>query len=166
MHELLSLDQRVRRARRRLGEIAAWRVRETLPIGGWSFDARPIGLGQAWPERLGVHELISGPFEVPAGWPLDQARLALDVGGESLLTIAYDGGAWLQLGLDVNHNEFPLDARRGRLEVEAVARAPLRPGDRRPAPAPRRAALGGDRSDRPGPHPGAGHRPGRRPWRT
>jgi alpha-mannosidase len=125
MHELLSLDQRVRRARRRLGEIAAWRVRETLPIGGWSFDAHPIGLGQAWPEKLGVHELISGPFEVPAGWPLIQARLALDVGGESLLTIAYDGGAWLQLGLDVNHNEFPLDARRGRLEVEAVARAPF-----------------------------------------
>ena len=34
MHELLSLDQRVRRARRRLGEVAAWRVRETKAIGG------------------------------------------------------------------------------------------------------------------------------------
>ena len=125
MHELLSLDQRVRRARRRLGEIAIWRVRETKEIGGWSFDAKPIGLGQAWPDRLGVHELISGPFEVPAGWPLKEAKLALDVGGESLLTIVYDQGGWLQLGLDVNHNEFPLDARRGRLEVEAVARAPF-----------------------------------------
>ncbi len=125
MHELLSLDQRVRRARRRLGEIAIWRVRETKAIGGWSFDARPIGVGQAWPDKAGVHELISGPFEVPADWPLDEARLALDVGGESLLTIAYDGGTWLQLGLDLNHNEFPLDARRGRLEVEAVARSPF-----------------------------------------
>src|SRR5580704_551278 len=125
MHELLSLDQRVRRARRRLGEIAIWRVRETKEIGGWSFDARPIGVGHAWPEKAGVHELISGPFAVPAGWPLEETRLALDVGGESLLTIAYDGGAWLQLGLDVNHNEFPLDHPRGRLEVEAVARSPF-----------------------------------------
>jgi alpha-mannosidase len=125
MHELLSLDQRVRRARRRLGEIAAWRVRETRPIDGWSFDAEPIGLGQAWPQKAGVHELISGPFEVPAAWPLEETRLALDVGGESLLTIIYDGGTWLQLGLDVNHNEFPLDGPRGRLEVEAVARSPF-----------------------------------------
>src|SRR5665213_2365246 len=45
MHELLSLDQRVRRARRRRGEIAIWRVRETRPIASWSFDAKPIGLG-------------------------------------------------------------------------------------------------------------------------
>jgi alpha-mannosidase len=125
MHELLSLDQRVRRARRRLGEIAIWRVREIKEIGGWSFDAKPIAVGHAWPETPGVHELISGPFEVPAGWPLEETRLALDVGGESLLTILYDGGAWLQLGLDVNHNEFPLDHRRGRLEVEAVARSPF-----------------------------------------
>ncbi len=125
MHTLLSLAQRVARARRRMGEVAVWRVRETKPVGGWSFDAEPIGLGQDWPQKLGVHELISGPFEVPAGWPLAEARLALDVGGESLLTIVYDGGPWLQLGLDVNHNEFPLDARRGRLEVETVARSPF-----------------------------------------
>jgi len=139
MHELLSLDQRVRRGRRRLGEIAIWRVRETKEIGGWSFDAKPIGVSQAWPEKPGVHELISGPFEVPAGWPLAETRLSLDVGGESLLTIAYDGGAWLQLGLDVNHNEFPLDHPKGRLEVEAVARSPF--GQIVPDPHLRRAEL-------------------------
>ena len=145
MHELLSLDQRVRRARRRLGEIAAWRVRETLPIGGWSFDARPIGLGQAWPERLGVHELISGPFEVPADWPLDEARLALDVGGESLLTIAYDGGAGLQARPRRQSQRVP--ARRAPWPAGGRGGGPRPFGqaDRRPAPAPRRAALGGDR---------------------
>jgi alpha-mannosidase len=125
MHNLLSLDQRVRRARRRLGEIAAWRVRETRAIDGWTFDGAAVAMGAVWPDAAGVHSFASGPFEVPAEWPLEEARLSLDVGGESLLTIAYDGQPPLQLGLDLNHNEFPLDARSGRLEVEAVARSPF-----------------------------------------
>ncbi|MGH7022735.1 MAG: alpha-mannosidase [Caulobacteraceae bacterium] len=120
MHELLPIAQRVRRARRRLGEIEAWRVRETRRLGPWTFDGTPIEVGEAWPERRGVHCFEGGAFEVP--WPLDEARLALDVGGESLLTIGYDGAPRVTLGLDPNHNEFPLDAPTGRLEVEAVAR--------------------------------------------
>src|SRR5262249_19205037 len=64
-------------------------------------------------------------FEVPAGWPLGETRLALDAGGESLLTIIYDDGARAPFGLDVNHTEFPLDAPAARLEIEAVAKGPF-----------------------------------------
>jgi len=139
MHELLSLDQRVRRARRRLGEITIWRVRETRPIDGWTFDGMAIAAGDPWPTGRGVHVLKSGPFEVPADWSLDAARLSLDVGGESLLTIAYNGAAPLMLGLDLNHNEFPLDARDGHLAIEAVAKSPF--GQAVPDPRFRRAEL-------------------------
>jgi len=139
MHTLLSHSQRVRRARRRLGEIAVWRVRETKAIGGWSFDGAPIALGDAWPDRMGVHKIDGGPFEVPAEWPLEETRLSLDVGGESLLEIFYDGVPRLTLGLDVNHNEFPMDGRTGRLAVESVARNPF--GQAVPDPRLRRAEL-------------------------
>ena len=66
MHELLSLEQRVRRARRRLGEIAVWRVREAAVIGAWSFDGVTIATGDPWPNDRGVHSFKGGPFEVPA----------------------------------------------------------------------------------------------------
>ena len=125
MHELLSLKDRVRRARRRLSEIAVWRVRETRELGPWTFDGAPITLGAGWPQARGVHRLVGGAFEVPADWPLAEARLALDAGGESLLAIDYDGGSRVLLGLDVNHNEFALDGRHGTLDVEAVARSPF-----------------------------------------
>jgi alpha-mannosidase len=95
------------------------------PIGGWSFDGAPIVVGAPWPDRDGVHDFKSGGFEVPADWPLAEARLVLDAGGESLLTIAYASGRRLPLGLDVNHTEFPLDETAGTLEIEAVARGPF-----------------------------------------
>jgi alpha-mannosidase len=125
MHELLNLKDRARRARRRLSEIGVWRVREARDLGPWTFDGAPIALGAAWPEARGVHRFVGGAFEIPADWPLEEARLALDVGGESLLAINYDDASRVVLGLDVNHNEFPVDARRGRLDIEAVARGPF-----------------------------------------
>jgi alpha-mannosidase len=120
MHELLSLHQRARRARRRLSELEPWIVRETRPLGPWTFDGAPIALGEPWPERKGVHRFEGGAFDCP--WPLADSRLALDVGGESLLAILYACGARVTLGLDANHKTFPLDAPSGRLEIEAVAR--------------------------------------------
>jgi alpha-mannosidase len=125
MHELLSVRDRLRRARRRLGEIAVWRVRETAPLGPWTFDGAPIALGASWPEARAPHTFAGGAFEVPADWPLSDALLALDVGGEALLTIEYGGGTRTQLGLDVHHNVFPLDGRSGRLSIEATARGPF-----------------------------------------
>ncbi|HXQ10993.1 MAG TPA: hypothetical protein VN805_08350, partial [Caulobacteraceae bacterium] len=139
MHDLLSLEQRVRRARRRLGEIAVWRVREAVAIGGWTFDGNAIAAGDRWPAERGVHVFEGGPLEAPTAWPLEHTRLSLDVGGESLMTIAYDGAPALMLGLDLNHNEFPLDARAGRLIVEAVAKSPF--GQAVPDPRFRRAEL-------------------------
>jgi alpha-mannosidase len=139
VHDLLSLEQRVRRARRRLGEIAVWRVRETLAIGGWTFDGKAIAAGDPWPAERGVHAFASGRFEAPAAWPLEQSRLSLDVGGESLITIDYEGVRALTLGLDLNHNELPLDARSGRLSIEAVAKSPF--GQAVPDPRFRRAEL-------------------------
>jgi len=125
MHRLLSPREAIARARRRRDEIAAWRVRDVRPIGGWSFDGEPIAVGAPWPDRDGVRHFKSGAFEVPAEWPLGEARLALDAGGESLLTIAYASGRRLPLGLDVNHTEFPLDEASGTLEIESVARGPF-----------------------------------------
>src|SRR5215471_14900561 len=125
MHRLLPPREAIARARRRRDELAAWRIRASLSIGGWTFDGAPIAVGDRWPARDAVHQLRSGRFEAPADWPLDETRLRLDAGGESLLTIAYDGGQRLPLGLDLNHNEFPLDARGGTLEIEAVARGPF-----------------------------------------
>jgi len=139
MHELLTHEQRVRRARRRLGEIAAWRVRATQPLGPFTFDGAPIAVGDAWPDERGLHVLDGGAFAVPADWPLDEARLSLDSGGESLLTIVYDGGPSNTLGLDPNHNEFPLDARTGALRIEAVAKSAF--GQAVPDPHFRRAEL-------------------------
>jgi alpha-mannosidase len=122
MLELLGLDERLRRARRRIGEIEAWRVAEVRAIGGWTFDGAPIAIGDPWPRTGDVHLFTGGPFEVPADWPLGEARLALDVGGEALLAIVDGGGTRRTLGLDANHHEFVLDGRNGRLEIEAVAR--------------------------------------------
>ena len=125
MHRLLPPREAIARARRRRDELAAWRIRATAPIGGWTFDGAPIAVGDPWPASDGVHMLRSGRFEAPAGWPLAETRLRLDAGGESLLAIVYDDGRRLPLGLDLNHTEFPLDARSGTLEIESVARGPF-----------------------------------------
>ncbi|HEY2177232.1 MAG TPA: hypothetical protein VGH15_01495, partial [Caulobacteraceae bacterium] len=122
MLDLLSLEQRLRRARRRAGELEAWRVAEVRAIGGWTFDGAAIEIGAPWPAADDVHHFAGGPFEVPADWPPEEARLALDVGGEALLTILDSGGSRRTLGLDAHHHEFILDGRGGRLEIEAVAR--------------------------------------------
>lgn len=125
MHTLLSLSHRINRLRRRRDEIAAWRVRETLPIDGWTFDGEPIGPGYPWPSFDGVHSFACEPFEVPGHWPLAAARLSLDVGGESLLKIKYAGGRERTLGLDLNHAQFRLDERRAQVAIEAVAKGPF-----------------------------------------
>ena len=132
MSQLLPFALRLARVRRRIDEIAAWRVRARAPIGGWAFDGAPIAVGSAWPATDGVRRLTAERFEVPGGWPLAETRLALDVGGESLLTIAHDSGRRLSLGLDLNHTEFVLDEPGGALEVEAVAKGPFGQAVREP----------------------------------
>ncbi len=125
MHRLLPPSQVIARARRRRDEIAIWRIRERGPVGGWTFEGAPIRVGEAWPDRGGIRRLAAERFEVPEGWPLEETRLALDVGGESLLAIVYDDGRRAPFGLDLNHTEFPLDERAARIDIEAVAKGPF-----------------------------------------
>ncbi len=139
MHTLLSFPHRLTRLRRRRDEIAAWRVREALPIENWTFDGAPIARGAPWPIVPGVHTFACERFEVPAGWPLEETRLHLDVGGESLLRIRYASGVETTLGLDLNHNRFRLDERAGGVVIEAVAKGPF--GTNSPDPRLKRAEL-------------------------
>src|SRR5580704_12285344 len=125
MHRLLPPTQLLARARRRRDEVAIWRIRERVAVGGWTFERRPIGVGDSWPDRDGVKRLAAERFEVPEGWLLEETRLALDAGGESLLAIIYDDARRAPFGLDLNHTEFPLDERAARIEIESVAKGPF-----------------------------------------
>jgi len=125
MHTLLSLPHRLNRLRRRRDEIAAWRIRESLPVERWTFDGERIAPGERWPSISGVHLFASEPFEVPAHWPLSDTRLELDVGGESLLKLRYASGAETAHGLDLHHTRFRLDERAASATIEAVAKGPF-----------------------------------------
>src|SRR5689334_13211821 len=108
MHTLLSIEKRLARLRRRRDEIAAWHDRDLRKLDNWMFDGAPIERGVRWPNISGVHRFESGAFDVPAEWQLDDVRLRLDVGGESLLRIRYDSGEESLHGLDINHTDFHL----------------------------------------------------------
>ncbi len=120
----LRIDQRLERLQARLRELAFWRARETREIDGWRCDGGPIAVGAPWPNRDGIVR-FAAEASVPDDWPLDEARLSLDLGGESLLTLDYEGGARVAFGLDVNHQEFPLAGRRVAIASESVARRPF-----------------------------------------
>ena len=128
----LTLDQRRDRLRNRLGELEAWRQRARAPIAGWSCDDAAIALGAAWPSVDGVRRFAVAA-EAPADWPLEETRLCLDLGGESLVTLRFAGGESESFGLDPYHTEFPLLGRAFSLEAESVARAPFGQPVRAPA---------------------------------
>jgi alpha-mannosidase len=120
----LSVAQRLHRLDARIAEILCWRERETEPITNWRCDGRPLSLGEPWPPH-DAPVAFTAAAEVPAHWPLAEVRLRLDVGGESLLTLDEDGFGPASFGLDPNHQEFPLRARRFRIETESVPRLPF-----------------------------------------
>jgi alpha-mannosidase len=120
----LRFDQRLERLQTRLRELEFWRARETLDIDGWRFDGKRIALGAPWPRREGVARLEASAA-VPEGWPLEEARLALNVGGESLLTLTYENGETTSFGLDPYHQEFPLVGRGFAICAQSVARLPF-----------------------------------------
>ena len=84
----LTNAQRLDRLKVRLEELAYWRMRESVPVTGWTLDGAPIAVGETWPGRKGVHR-FAAKAEVPVHWPLEEARLVLDLGGESLVTLAH-----------------------------------------------------------------------------
>ena len=119
----LNLDQRRQRLRDRREELEVWRVRARARIDGWTCDGAPHRLGAPWPSREGVR-LFAVTASAPADWPLEATRLRLDLGGESLVTLAYEAGEE-SFGLDPYHTEFPLAARAFSLKAESVARMPF-----------------------------------------
>jgi alpha-mannosidase len=122
----LTSAQRLDRLKVRLEELAYWRSRESVPVTGWMLDGAPIAVGNAWPDRKGVHR-FAAEAEVPAHWPLDETRLALDLGGESLVTLREAGGDGgpVSSGVDPYHREFPVRHRRIAIGAEATAREPF-----------------------------------------
>jgi alpha-mannosidase len=134
----LTPEQRLERLTTRTAEITLWRVRETVDIDGWTFEGEPIAVGAPWPRRAAVVHLAA-KAEVPTHWPLADARLSLNVGGESLVSLTFEHGEVVRFGLDPHHEELPLAGRRFSIETESAPRLPFG----QPVAAPRlgRAAL-------------------------
>ncbi|SIQ86603.1 alpha-mannosidase [Rhizobium sp. RU35A] len=127
----LTSAQRLERLQVRTAELQFWRARATRPLEGWQFDGSPIALREAWPHRNGtVHFTVSG--EVPADWPLEDVRLYLDLGGESLISITGADGQAKSYGLDPYHREFHLPSHGFSIVTETVARLPFGQPVRKP----------------------------------
>ena len=121
----LTSEQRLQRLEARLTELDFWGWRAYIDLTDWSFDGDALALGASWPRTEGVRTLADDTVLVPDDWDLNHARLELDLGGEGLLQIVYDGDRRESFGLDPYHRSFPLSDRELSLEVEAVARLPL-----------------------------------------
>ncbi|GGE23045.1 alpha-mannosidase [Aureimonas endophytica] len=119
----LTLAQRIDRLDVRSRELPFWRERASLPITDWTFDGEPLTLGAPWPRRDGVFAFAASA-EVPEGWTLDETRLILDLGGESLITLVGETGE-KSYGLDPYHREFAVPGRRFGIRSETVARLPF-----------------------------------------
>ena len=120
----LTQEQRLERLTTRIAELTLWRAREAIETGEWTFDGEPIAVGAAWPRREPVVRLTA-KAALPAHWPLSEARLSLNVGGESLVSLTDDTGETIRFGLDPYHEEFPLVARRFAIETESAPRLPF-----------------------------------------
>lgn len=121
----LTLQQRLDRIDVRVEELGFWREREAVTVDGWRFDGAPLAIGGFWPKKDGVLKLDVQAV-VPEHWPLEETRLQLDVGGESLIALVpADGSETQRFGLDPFHQEFPVPSHRFEVKVDAVARLPF-----------------------------------------
>src|SRR5436190_13226835 len=120
----LTIAQRLDRLEERNDELRFWRAREGLTVSGWTIDGQPIAIGGAWPNREGVHKFAASA-EVPEHWPLEETRLHLDLGGESLVTLSYPNRDSVLFGVDPYHREFPVRHRQIAISAESTAREPV-----------------------------------------
>lgn len=127
----LTIAQRLDRLKVRTAELSHWRERAVAPVDGWTFDGEAIAIGQAWPHRKGVVH-FAAKAAVPADWPLEETRLQLDLGGESLITLTFAEGKSESFGLDPYHQEFPLNSRSFSVATDSVARFPFGEPNRQP----------------------------------
>ena len=134
----LTPDQRRHRLTTRLAELEPWRIRARAAVTDWTCDGAPIGVGAPWPAVEGERR-FAAYARLPQDWPLEETRLRLDLGGESLVTLTFEGGAKESFGLDPYHDEFPLKGRAFAIAAQSVARAPF--GQPVRAPALNRAEL-------------------------
>ncbi len=118
---VLSVNQRLDRLEERNDELRFWRAREGLVVSGWTLDGKPIDIGGAWPDRHGVHKFAASA-EVPAHWPLEETRLVLDLGGESLVTLSAPNRDSVSFGVDPYHRELPVRHRQLAITAESTAR--------------------------------------------
>ncbi|MBX5068221.1 alpha-mannosidase [Rhizobium lentis] len=127
----LTIAQRHDSLKVRIAELAHWRDRYSSPIDGWTFEGEPIAHQQDWPHRQGVVHFAASA-EAPQSWPLENIRLQLDLGGESLIMLSYPDGESETFGLDPYHQEFPVKGRRFSISTESVARFPFGEPNRAP----------------------------------
>src|ERR1700712_3610460 len=120
----LTVPQRLDRLKVRTEELKYWRAREGVTVNGWTLDGKPIEIGAAWWSREGVHKFAASA-EVPEHWPLEETRLVLDLGGESLVTLGYPNRDAVSFGIDPYHREFPLRHRQVAISAESTARDPF-----------------------------------------
>jgi alpha-mannosidase len=121
----LTSEQRIHRLKKRLAELDLWTVRQAIAVGPWTFNDEPLSPGAPWPTREGIAKLQCKQAKVPGDWPLGEARLELDLGGEGLVRLAYSNGTGEGFGLDPNHRRFPLKDRAFSVDAECVARHPF-----------------------------------------
>ncbi len=114
----------MRRLRKRVAELDLWIVRKSLALERWTLNKNAHALGAPWPELNGISRFSHPLVTVPADWPLEQARLRLDLGGEGLLLIA-SNGTTQKFGLDPYHTSFALAGREFSVLAECVARSPF-----------------------------------------
>jgi alpha-mannosidase len=127
----LTLSQRLDRLKVRTAELAHWRDKASVSVEGWTFEGRPIAPHQDWPHRDGVVH-FAAKAEAPKDWPLDEVRLQLNLGGESLITLSYLDGHSENFGLDPYHQEFPVKDHTISIATDSVARFPFGEPNRHP----------------------------------
>jgi alpha-mannosidase len=121
----LTLQQRLARIDVRVEELGFWRERETVAVENWQFNGAPIAMGGFWPIKDGAIA-FDATAALPEHWKLEDTRLLIDVGGESLITLTPESkGEEKRFGLDPYHQEFPVLGRRFKIHVDAVARLPF-----------------------------------------
>jgi alpha-mannosidase len=120
----LTSAQRLDRIKVRTAELAFWRERQRAAVTGWTFDGAPIAVGDFWPKRDGVVH-FAAKATVPDSWPLEDVRLSVNVGGESLISLTDADGEETRFGLDPYHEEFPLRSGAFSIATDTVARLPF-----------------------------------------
>ena len=123
---LTSLDQRTDACASALTELELWEKRADGSARRLDLQrqaARPWAVrgraATAW------WRFAHPPVAVPDGWPLEEARLDVDLGGEGLMRIAYSGGGDEEVRARPEPPAFPAHGRRFAVSAECVARLPF-----------------------------------------